>query len=130
MSYIYDALNTPSVTNLLDKEYKLVSGKKILSPLLFESRKIDPVYAEKSDMINCYYVSGNFPGSTFELYSIQCRSNSEQKSILIANAVKSAINRIFSDGAYFRTDILQSVQEDQNSWNTPVEVKIFSGTNV
>lgn len=130
MSYIYDALNVPAVTNLLDKGHKLVDGKREFVSMLFESRRIDPAYAEKDSIVNFYYVSGDIAGSTYMLYSIQCRSNSETKSRLIADSVKTELNRVFADSVYFRTDILQSIQESENSWNTPVEVKLFSGDNV
>jgi hypothetical protein len=130
MSVLYDTLNTKQVTNLLDKGYLRKDGKRTLSPMLFEGRKIDPAYAEKQNMINFYYVAGDTPGSVYELYSIQCRANDEAKSRLIAHSVKVAINRAFADGVYYRTDILQSIPEEQNAWNTPVEVKIFSGENV
>lgn len=130
MSELLDALATPAVTNLLDKQKLLVKGRKVLSPLIFESRTIDPAYAEKSCMINFYYVSGDFSGSSYVLYSLQCRANDERKSRLIADSVKTALNRVFADGVYFRTEVLQSIPEELNSWNTPVEVKMFSGDHV
>ncbi len=124
------ALNVKPVTNLLEKEYRIVDGKRTLYPLLFETQQIDPAYESKSDMINYYYVSGDASGATFVVYSLQCRANDESKSMRIAQSVKTALNRVFSDGVYFRTEILQSIPEAQNAWNTPVEVKLFSGEHV
>lgn len=144
---LYDMLDTPIVTRLLSKVKVMEDGSYVYKPALFPEMQID---YDVESCINFYPVSPIYSGMSYYSYSVNCRSNTESKARTIAKAVEDAINRqlgesaiiygdddvfgigkvvfgyVVKNGVFCRTERLQIIREDENSWNLPVSVKVFT----
>ena len=119
---LYTAINIDSVTGLVDA---FGSGHAIFPSTLI------PESFTGNEVINFYRTGTNGFGLGYHdyTYNINCRSELEIDSLIMANAVKDAINRVaVENGFTYCRDILQTIppQDETDLYNTPVTVTIKS----
>lgn len=126
-NYLVQSLSTDEVKAKLDTfvigantYYAIFQGKSI--PVAYQSlTKILQIY--RTSMLTAHDI--NAP-----LYTVNCRQPTEYDADTLAEIVYNEINRYFGtysgDRMYTKCTIGESIPEDDNRWNTPVEVRIFS----
>lgn len=100
--------------------YAIVQGKAI--PVSFQTM---------NRILQVYRTSPLLPSDiNIPLYTVNCRQATEANADTLAKLVYNEINRAYStysgDTVYTQCTIGESIYEEENHWNTPVEVRIFS----
>ena len=118
---IYNALNVSSITNLLDAWET--------EKALFNDSLIPESFTGK-ESIN-FYLSGTVDGGSeipAYIYSVNCRSETFKKSVAMALAVYTALNRAYTNGGFKVCSILRTIPpvDPTDVYNTPIEIKIIT----
>ena len=105
----------PSTTNRA-----VVVGQEIPSTLQSLSR-----------ILQIYRVSPIGPEDvSMQVYNINCRQATESNADTLAGLVYTAVNRTIKSyvgkNVYTLCNIARCIREEENHWNTPVEVRIYS----
>jgi hypothetical protein len=98
---------------------------------IFHRKSIPVAYQSLTKLLQIYRTSVLTPHDfNAPLYTVNCRQPTEYDADTLAEIVYNEINRYFGtysgDRMYTQCSIGQSIPEDDNRWNTPVEVRIFS----
>lgn len=123
ISYLVSALRIKDITDELDKIPGTTSGAIIAGQVVPESLqqlnrfiqiyRVTPITAEDVQHIT---------------YRVNCRQRTEAKADALAKKVYDVLNRTFgvsgSQPVFSRCNILQTIVEEENLFNTVVEVEI------
>lgn len=118
-SEIHTALNVTAINNLLDA---FGSGKA-----LFNDSIIPASFTGKSS-INYYLISPIIGANELEEYeySVNCRSNTFNKSLTLAYTVHTALNRIHGVDSFKLSSVLTTIPpiDSTDVYNTPITIKL------
>lgn len=118
---LYTALNQSAITDLLDADTDMINGKALYSGTIVLNNEV-------VDSINFYMsaphnASADVPEYT---YICSCRSNDEETSRTIANAIATTIDRQKVGDFWFNVNILSTLDpiDSADNYNTPVMVQM------
>ena len=118
---LYTALNVTDITDLLDTDTTMASGKALYnSPLVPNQDVIDSVNFYMSGVHNASSDVPEYP------YTCSCRSNDYNKSRAIAEAIANKIDRQKVGDFWFNCNILPTLSpfDSTDYYNTPVIVEM------
>lgn len=119
-SIIYNVLNVSPITSLLGT-YKTKTA-------IFSDALIPQDFTANAASINFYYSESYNAALSFnELkYYINCRAYTMNESQAIANAVKTAINRLSGADYYISVNVLPTIapEDDRDNYNSIIEATI------
>ena len=122
-THLITMLKTSPILAMLDavgSNYAIVTGREIPSTMQSLSRilqiyRVSPIGAEDVSV---------------QTYTINCRQANEVNADTLAGLVYNEVNRTIKTyvgaGIYTQCTIGACIREEENHWNTPVDVRIFS----
>ena len=117
---IYTALNKSAITALVGK-YKTKAA-------IFSDMLIPQDYSVTAASINFYYSAPYNAALDYSqlTYTINCRAYSMTESQALAQAVKTAINRVSGSDYYISVNVLPTINpaDDRDNYNSIVEAII------
>ena len=120
--HIVGMLKTSSILAMLDS---VGSNKAIIS-----GREVPSTYQDLSKMLQVYRTSPiGAHDISIQAYTINCRQSNETNADSLASLVYNEVNRTIKAylGAeiYTQCTIGACIREEENSWNTPIDVRVF-----
>ena len=95
------------------------------SPAIITSNKISEAYQDLK-LIQIYRTSRISPIQVQPIsYTVNCRSSTEYEADNLAQAVYNVINRKLENGKLAKCTVQPNIFEEENHYNTPIEVVIF-----
>jgi hypothetical protein len=118
---LYTALNVTDITDLLDTDATMASGKALYNKPLVPNANV--VRSINFYMNGVHNASADVPEYT---YTCSCRSNDYDESREIAEAIANTIDRQKVGDFWFNCNILPTLSpaDSTDSYNTPVIVEM------
>ena len=121
-SMIINELRTAEVEAMLDT----FTVGEVEYPAIFAGMMIPETFQGLNRTLLVYHTTPLGPGEVKTMnYTVNCRQETDDRSVELAEKVQGALNRVFVHGdktVYLQATIQPAIFETERSWNSIVEI--------
>jgi hypothetical protein len=120
-SYLVARLRTTAIENMLDTVPDTAHKAIVVDRAIPESLQ------ELRNLLQIYIVSEIGPHDIdLPLYNVNCRQATQQNAEALGKLVYATLNRLIYGNKYTKCTIQPCIFEEDNRYNVPVEIRIYS----